>query len=194
MDKASEMAAKDRKGAARRPVSEKPHRCGGGAAPRGFAGDQRGQTLIEFAVVSVMLFTCVFGIMDGSRALYAYHFTSYAAREATRYAVVRGSTYSSTPCATTSTLACDATAANIASFVQSIVPPGISAGSALTVAASWPGTAPTGAVGVCSIADGVNSPGCSVKVQVSYLFNYIAPFMPGSGLLMTSTAESVIQQ
>lgn len=188
------MTADDMKGAARRPAEEKPNRCRGRGAPRGLAADQRGDSLIEFAVVSVMLFTCIFGIMDCSRALYAYHFTSYAAREATRYAVVRGSTFSTTPCATTSTLVCDATAANIASFVQGIVPLGISSGSALTVTATWPGTAPTGASGVCSVANGVNSPGCLVKVQVSYLFTYITPFLPGSGLTLTSTSEAVIQQ
>ena len=81
---------------------------------------ERGDSLIEFAVVAVVLFTCIFGIIDCSRALYAYHFASYAAREATRYAIVRGSTWGSATCASTSTFNCNASATNIHSYVQSL--------------------------------------------------------------------------
>ena len=61
----------------------------------------------------VVLFASLFGIMDCARALYCYHFVSYAARQGTRYAMVRGSTWSSNPCANTTSFDCDATASNI---------------------------------------------------------------------------------
>src|SRR5580692_4059609 len=101
---------------------------------------ERGDEMIEFAIVAVVLFTCIFALLNCSLLLYTYHFAAYAAREATRYAMVRGSTWGSTSCASTSTFSCNATAANVVSYVQSIVPPGISSGTPLSVTTTWPGT------------------------------------------------------
>ena len=158
------------------------------------AASERGDEMIEFAIVAVVLFTCIFGIIDCSRALYTYHFASYAAREATRYAMVRGSTWGSTSCATTATFVCNATAANVGAYVQSIVPPGISSGTPLSVTTTWPGTELAGSVATCSTANGNNSPGCLVMVQVSYSFNYMLPFLPTTALTLRSTSEVVILQ
>lgn len=150
--------------------------------------------MIEFAVVAIVLFTCIFGIIGCSQALYTYHFASYAAREGTRYAMVRGSTWGSTSCATTATLVCNATAANVAAYVQSIVPPGISSGTPLSVTTTWPGTELAGSATTCSTTNGNNSPGCQVLVRVSYSFNYSLPFLPTTALALTSTSEVVILQ
>src|SRR5262249_53550139 len=54
-------------------------------------GAQRGSSLVEQAVVLVILLTILFAIIDFGRALYTYHFVSNAAREATRWASVRSS-------------------------------------------------------------------------------------------------------
>ncbi len=86
--------------------------------------DDRGSSLVEYAIVVPVLLTFLFGIMDFSRFLYTYHFISEVAREATRYAVVRGSSFSGTACASTATFACDATSANIQSYVRSLTPAG----------------------------------------------------------------------
>ena len=51
-----------------------------------------GNNLIEYAIVFMFFMSMVLGIVDFSRALYTYHFLSNAAREATRWAAVRGST------------------------------------------------------------------------------------------------------
>jgi Flp pilus assembly protein TadG len=158
------------------------------------AASERGDAMIEFAVVSIVLFTCIFGIMDCARALYTYHFTAYTAREATRYAMVRGSSWGATSCATTATLACNATAANVTAYVQSIVPPGISSGTPLSVTTTWPGTALAGTAATCTTSNGTNSPGCPVIVKVSYTFNYVLPLLPATTLTMTSTSEVVILQ
>jgi Flp pilus assembly protein TadG len=156
------------------------------------AASERGDGMIEFAVVAIVLFTCLFGIIDCSRALYAYHFASYAAREATRYAMVRGSTWGSTSCASTFTFSCNATTANVKAYVQSIVPLGIDSGSPLSVTTTWPGTELAGSATTCSTENGNNSPGCLVMVQISYSFNYILPFLPTSTLALKSTSEVVI--
>lgn len=155
--------------------------------------NERGDTLVEFAVVAIVLFTCIFGIMDCSRALYAYHFTSYAAREATRYATVRGSTWGSS-CSSATALNCGLSSSNaniLQSYIQSITPAGINP-SSLTVTSTWPGTAPSGSA--CNTARGNNSPGCLVEVQVSYSFNYITVLLPTTTLVMKSTSEVTILQ
>ena len=53
---------------------------------------EEGSSLVEFALIFLVLMTMMLGIIDFCRAAYAYHFVSNAAREATRYAAVRGST------------------------------------------------------------------------------------------------------
>jgi Flp pilus assembly protein TadG len=158
------------------------------------AASERGDGMIEFAISAVVLFTCIFGIIGCSQLLYAYHFTSYSAREATRYAMVRGSTWGSTNCATTTTAVCNATTANVQAYVQSIVPPGMNAGTPLTVTTTWPGTELAGSATTCSTTNGNNSPGCLVMVQVSYSFNYLLPFLPTTALNLRSTSEVVILQ
>ena len=51
---------------------------------RNVQSKQRGASALEFAFVIVLiLFPLIFGIIDFSRALYAYHWVSYAAREGT---------------------------------------------------------------------------------------------------------------
>lgn len=50
--------------------------------------DERGQALVEFALVSVMLFTIVVAIADMTRMYFTYSSMNNAAREGTRYGVV----------------------------------------------------------------------------------------------------------
>jgi len=153
---------------------------------------ERGSELIEFATASTILFTFIFGIMIIAEVGYTYHFTSYAAREATRYAIVRGSTWSGTACSSIPTN-CDATSADVLAFVQSIVTPGISPSSTfLSVTTTWPGITPAGTA--CTTTNGSNNPGCLVKVQVSYSFRYNTPILPMSTLAMKSTSQAAIMQ
>ena len=49
----------------------------------------RGQTLVEFAFASVILFFLLLAIVEGSRFLYAYNVVSNAAQEGTRYGAIR---------------------------------------------------------------------------------------------------------
>jgi Flp pilus assembly protein TadG len=154
-------------------------------------GDDQGSALVEFAFVLILVLTFMFGIMDFSRFLYTDHFLSGAAREGTRYAMVRGSTWT-TACASTTTFSCNASAANVISYVQGLTPPGITA-SSLTVLPTWPGTL-AGAATACDATKGNNSPGCLVQVQVSYPYKFLFPFLPKSTLTIASTSQMVVLQ
>jgi len=129
--------------------------CGGG---------QRGSSLLEYTVVLTVMLAMLFGVIDFGRALYAYHFVSDAAREGTRYAMVRGSTCNQ---------GC------IQTYLEN-VPAGIDA-TQLSVTPSWPN-------------GGCNTAGCPVRVQVSYNFNFLLPFLPKSTLVMQSSSQMVISQ
>jgi Flp pilus assembly protein TadG len=52
--------------------------------------NEEGSALVEFALSSVVLFMTLFGLMASCTALYSYLFVAEAAREASRYAIVRG--------------------------------------------------------------------------------------------------------
>jgi Flp pilus assembly protein TadG len=157
---------------------------------RGGVLGEEGSALVEFALVLILALTFLFGIMDFSRFLYTYHFLSEVAREGTRYAMVRGSSWGSTACASTITFSCNATAANVISYVQGLTPPGITA-SSLTVLPTWPGTL-AGAATACT--NGAHSPGCLVQVQVSYPYKFLFPFLPQSTWTIASTSQVVILQ
>jgi Flp pilus assembly protein TadG len=141
---------------------------------------QRGSTLLEFAIVIVLLLTMMFGVVDFGRALYAYHFVANAAREASRYASVRGSTWTSNPCGTNiSTPGCSADAGNVQSYVQNLAT-GIGLGntqSSTILDASLVGRNPPNGRTDCATGSPV-PPGCVAEVEVDYAFNFILPLMP----------------
>lgn len=132
---------------------------------------ERGSALVEFAAVFTVLFMFLFAIMDLSRALYSYHFVADAAREGTRYAMVRGSTCKSW------TTACPAASSDVQTYLKN-VPAGINPKS-VTVTTTWTPN---------------NSPGSVVQVQVQYSFQPIFPLIPKAALVMTSTSQVVISQ
>lgn len=58
-----------------------------------------GATTVEFAMVSILLFTMLFGILEYARFLFMYHLTTNAARDGARFACVHtnGGTMSGEP-------------------------------------------------------------------------------------------------
>jgi Flp pilus assembly protein TadG len=144
----------------------------------------RGATLVEFAFLIPLLFALVFGIIDFGRALYSYHFVSNAAREASRWASVRGR-----DCSGLSD--CHAAASDVSAYVASIAPVGIDANpSRLSTVTTW--VAPPNNLTICAAFP--TNPGCSVQVQVNYQFKFVLPFLPASGINMTSTSQMIISQ
>jgi Flp pilus assembly protein TadG len=99
--------------------------------PRSKLG-QEGQALVEFVISAIIFFMVIFGIMNFAFMIYNYHYVDYAARAATRYAIVHGST-SPAP----------ATAADVQSYVTNTV------GLTATTTTSWtPNNAPGSTVQV----------------------------------------------
>lgn len=143
---------------------------------------EKGSVLVESAISIVLLFLLLFAIVDFGRALYTYHFVANAAREATRWASVNGSSCSTDP-------ACPngppASQQDIAGYVDKITPPGINP-DALSVDTSWP----RGTVG----CRGRNSdaPGCPVQVTVSYAFNFLTPIARRGMITLSSSSEMII--
>jgi Flp pilus assembly protein TadG len=146
-----------------------------------------GSTLVETALSLVILLTVAMGVMEMSLALYTYHFISDAAREGTRFAIVRGSS-----CAANAglTSACPATQADIQSYVQGLGYPGIDP-NLMTVTTTAYLAYPTGTVCTAAFLTCM-SPGNQVKVIVSYQFPLSIPFIPASTLTMSSTSQMVI--
>ncbi len=124
-----------------------------------------GQTYVEFAIISPLLFALLFGIISFGMAIHAYSFVCYAAREATRYAIVRGATSSS-----------PASASDIENYVLSEAI-GLDP-SKLTVTTSW---------------DGGEAPGSAVKVTVTYAFAPFYP-MSGATLNLSISSQMVISE
>jgi Flp pilus assembly protein TadG len=166
---------------------------------------ERGSTLVEFAAVLTVLLSLIFGIVDFSRAMFAYHYVSYAAHAATRYASVHGSTHSA-QCPTSApfvlTSNCQVSSSNTANvtnyvqtFAQGIYLNGATTGNGgLTVTTTWPGS--TGSPAGCITAGGPNSPGCPVKVVVTYIYGFSLPFLVSkvSSITITSTSQVIISQ
>jgi Flp pilus assembly protein TadG len=153
--------------------------------------EELGANLVEFALSVSIVLTSIFAVLYFSMALYADHFVANAAKDAARYAMVRGSSWNGATCATTFSYNCTATSTNVTNYVDSTVPPGL-ATSDLTVTTSWPGTNPSGAA--CDTTDGNNSPYCAVSVDVSYSLSWPLPFLPQNALVLSSTSSVAITE
>jgi Flp pilus assembly protein TadG len=153
----------------------------------GFRSD--GAAIIEFAVAATILMPVLFGIIEMCLAFYSLNFVADAAREATRYAAVRGST----SCVNTPGLAnCDfSTQAVLQAYVQGLGLPGA---NSVTVTTSWlsaSNTTPTTWTSCGAIA--CNEPGNEVKVFVRYNLPVAIPYA-GTRFSFGSTSEMVISQ
>jgi len=144
---------------------------------------EEGTDLVEFAIMFILLMMLLFGIAGFGHALYAYHFVSNTAREATRWAAVNGST-----CATDGSCTAPATSTDLQTFVTNHTPPGIDP-KQITVTPTWN---PAGSNGPLTCSTTANAPGCTVEVQVSYSFHFIFPLISTSALPLSSTSEMVI--
>jgi Flp pilus assembly protein TadG len=145
----------------------------------------RGTALTEFALILPFLLTGIFGVIEFGRALYTYHFVSDAAREASRWASVRGNDCTGYP------QACPANPSrDVPNYVKSIAPPGVDTSSLkLLVESSW--VKPPGNTAACRR---LGDPGCAVRVQVTYNFSFVLPFLPKGTFPMRSTSEMIISR
>jgi Flp pilus assembly protein TadG len=140
---------------------------------------ERGSTTAEFGIVSILTLTLMFGIVDFGRALYTYHLVSNVAREATRYAIVRGSTCFGTNCT--------ASSSDIQDYVRRISPAVDT--TQLNVTTTWSANPANG----CTVSP-YQGPGCLVTVQVAYVFSPLSALVPSVAMPMASTSQMYISQ
>jgi Flp pilus assembly protein TadG len=165
--------------------------------------EQSGSILVEFAMSALLLMGLLVAVIEFALGMYSYHFLSSAAQEGTRFAIVRGDTWSENEAVNCSTSAppnfkmvydCTASSTDIQNYVQSLATGGINPSSVTVNTTSsyvWPGTTPDGTTTGCSTT--ANSQGCLVKVTVSYSFKFL-PFEKLSSLSMSASSEGVILQ
>lgn len=160
------------------------------------ASEESGSELVEFAMSALMLMGLLVAIIEFALTMYTYHFLSIAAQRGTRFAMVRGDTWSkdlTDDCSTSAppnfTMAydCTASSSDIQNYVRSLATAGINP-SNVTVNSSWTGATPDGAT--CATT---NSEGCLVQVKVSYNFKFL-PIEHLSALSLSATSEGVILQ
>jgi Flp pilus assembly protein TadG len=126
----------------------------------------RGQAMTEFSLVLPVFILLLFGTIFFGNIVYAYSYVSYAAREASRYAAVHGSTNKN-----------PATSSSVQNFVTQETA-GLNL-KQLSVATSW---SPD------------NNPGSTVKVQVQYNMPFSVPLVTSTTLQLISTSQMVVAQ
>ncbi|MBV8515495.1 MAG: pilus assembly protein [Acidobacteria bacterium] len=140
---------------------------------------QRGTTIVEQALILPVLLALMFGAIDMARALYAYHYVGYIAREATRWASVRGGGINGAT-----------TQLQVQNFVSNVAGMGLDPAQ-ITSTTNW--MAPPNGSPLCGGAS-PEKPGCIVQVTVNYNYKFIFPFLPGGTLRMSSESQMIITQ
>jgi hypothetical protein len=137
-------------------------------------------------MAAILLVTIVFGVIAICFALYTYNVVSEAAREGTRFAIVRGSA------CTSFASACPANTdgSDVQTYVKNLGFPGIDP-SRMTVTSAY---SVTTAGTTCTPSAACNNPGNQVQVTVTYQFPLVIPFVPSKTLSMSNTAQMVISQ
>lgn len=147
----------------------------------------RGQSLVESALSIGIVIAVLIGIVELTLGLYCYNYVAYAARQATRWSMVRGSSCSMLN-------DCNATGPQIQSYVQGLDFPLIRS-SNLTVTTNWLSRATTTPASWTSCsASPCNVPGNEVQVTVAYPFTMDIPVVGQVGLNLQSTSAMVISQ
>jgi Flp pilus assembly protein TadG len=134
-------------------------------------GDQRGQTLVEFALILPVFILLLVGIFDFGRAIYANNTISNASREAVRLAIV------------------DQNITNIkAKAVQRAASLGLTAAN-VTVGFYQPNGSPAVCVTPVAIA-------CDVQVTVTYSYSAATPILSNLvGVInMSSTSREPVER
>ena len=157
--------------------------------------DESGAALVEMALSCSILLMLLLGLFEMTLAFYTYHYVSDAAREGSRWAIVRGST----SCANTPSLpyACPsgATEVDIANYVGTLGYPGIDSGKYMTVTVDTSQVSADNATWTsCGEGTSCNAPGDQVQVTVTYYFPLNVPFWKSVTLPVTSSSSMVYSQ
>lgn len=160
-------------------MCKRPHRAPG----------EEGSTVVEFAFSATVLIMLLIGLCQMSIALYSFHAVSEAARDATRWAIVRGA-----QC--TGLTGCGAVNSDIQTHLRNSALPGITPAN-LTTTTNWYTASldpSTNSAIITQCASSCNAPGDLVQVQVTYTYPVRIPFVRNRTLTMTSTSTMAISQ
>jgi Flp pilus assembly protein TadG len=128
--------------------------------------DARGQSLVEFALASVIFFMTLFGTIEFGRGIWQYNMVSNLAQEGARWASVHGNSSLS-----------PATSAQVQTFVRS------RALSFTVNVTTEPAAGPTAV-----------APGNTISVIVTSSFQPLTAFIPNASWNLTSTARMVVSR
>jgi Flp pilus assembly protein TadG len=165
------------------------------AAEQRFAvamGDEGG-SLVEMALSCLILIPILFGIVQLSIGLYCFHYAADAAREGTRWAIVRGANcngiFGSAYCSPTDSNGTGATSNDIAQYVKSL---GYPYSGAVTTSTQW--CTKSGSAWTSCSSAGSNAIGNQVQVTVSYAYPLVIPFVKKNTINITSVSSMTIVQ
>jgi Flp pilus assembly protein TadG len=137
--------------------------------------EDRGSSLIEFALISVMFIILLAGVVEMGRMVLVYTTIANAARAGARYAIVHGADQTVSPSGPGNPCTCT----NVKTVVKNFASAGLVNTSALTITVSYP--------------NGDNKAGSPVTVKVMYPYD---PFVHYFGTLLNktlgSTSEGII--
>lgn len=155
--------------------------------------NEEGSNLTETAIGMMVFLSVFFGIIQCSFAIYSYNWVSEAAREGTRWAMVRGANCNNDLGSTFCTSG-GATSDQITSYVKGLAYPGLNK-SNITVNTNWytPSTTTPRTWSLCTTSP-CNQPGYQVQVLVNYQFPMGIPFWKKVTLNMQGTSAMVITQ
>ncbi len=157
---------------------------------------EEGGSLVEMALSCLILIPVLFGIVQLSIGLYCYHYAADAAREATRWAIVRGANcnglFGKGYCSPASALGTGADGNDITQYVKSL---GYPYSGSVTATTQWcvNGAAIPATWTSCSTTQN-NTPGNQVKVTVSYSYPLIIPFVKKNTINLSSVSSMTIVQ
>jgi Flp pilus assembly protein TadG len=164
---------------------------------RKLAGDE-GSALVEAALSCSILLPILFGIIQMSLALYCHSFAADAAREGSRWAMVRGANctgnISSAYCSPTSSNTDGADGTDISTYVKGL---GYPMSGKVTVSTQWctnGGSTPATWTTCSTTKTGNNSVGNLVQVTVTYPYPLVIPFVPTNTININSTSSMAIVQ
>ena len=159
-----------------------------------------GATVVEMAVASIIALALIFGMFQLSMALYSYHFVAEAAREASRFAMVRGSecaaNFSNSYCSPSASSNSGAQPQDVSTYVNSL---GYPFASKLSTSTTWLAKSQdsNGYDIWTSCGTGIT---CkhpfdhAVQVTVSYPYPLNVPFINKITINMASKSTMVISQ
>lgn len=160
-------------------------------APHPYPSEQ-GSTILEFAFSAVVLFMLLFGVIGVTMAFYTYQVVDEYARDASRYAMVRGNgcSHLASGTATSCSISTGSTAnAALKTYLNHELFPGIN-GSSLLVSTTY---AKSPGAQQCTITN-CNGSGDQVTVTVSYPYLYAVPFVPQRSFTMSASSTMTISQ